>query len=368
MHELVRQYAEQQLEATSAAPQVREAYAAYFLELANAAEIGLSGAQQVPWTEQVEGEIDNFRAVMTWCKPHAPEKTLRIANALHWFWQSRGHIREGLEWLHLVLHDSHVLAPGLRAHAFSTAGFLSLIINDVDQAETDIKQSIALYQALDINERTIANGFAHALARMAAVALRRLDYPAVEIHSQQAIEVARRSNAQWSHSIALYFAGDAAYLQGNFARAQAYYEESLTLCEAVGNQRSCGRRLTKLGHIACIQEEVDQANLLFKKALTMSVEYHDLICLGNALTGLARVATMTGDYPKAIALLAADEALSVNHLIGGFGPMDQQEVDRVLANVHARLDEATITAAWTMGRGLSTDQAIAYALAGPELT
>ena len=374
MHELVRQYAEQQLEATTAAAQIREGYAAHFLQLAKEAEIGLSGAQQVKWTEQVEGEINNFRAVMTWCIAHAPEKALRIANALHWYWRSRGYIREGREWLYLVLNGGHVLAPGLRADALSTAGFLSLILNDVDQAAADIEQSIALYQELDSRESNIANGFAHALARMAAVALCRGDYQAVETWSQQALEVGRRSNARWSCSVALFHAGDAAYLQGDFARAQACYEESLTLCEAVGNQRSCGRRLAKLGHIACQQEEVAQANLLFKKALTMSVEYHDRICLANGLIGLARVANMTGDYQRAITLLAANESVAINESlavsdpVGRFWPLERFEVERVLTNVQARRDQATVTAAWTMGRSMSEDQAIAYTLADREST
>jgi hypothetical protein len=100
----------------------------------------------------------------------------------------------------------------------------------------------------------------------------------------------------------------------------------------------------------------------------MSVQYHDFICLSNVLVGLARVANMTGDDQKAITLLAANEALSVSGLIGRFSPVDQLEVDRVLTNVHAQLDQATVTAAWTVGLTMSTDQAVAYALADWEPT
>ena len=59
--------------------------------------------------------------------------------------------------------------------------------------------------------------------------------------------------------------------------------------------------------------------------------------------------------------MAAVETLMVSM---GIPPMymDQQEHDRNLAVLHKELDELTLKKFWEKGKGLSLDQAIAFAL------
>jgi hypothetical protein len=63
-------------------------------------------------------------------------------------------------------------------------------------------------------------------------------------------------------------------------------------------------------------------------------------------------------------LFAAVDSLS--KLSGIFpsdrSPADEAETEHYLALVHAQLDEATFSAAWTEGQKMSLEQAIKYAL------
>src|SRR5262249_40607645 len=66
MHELVRQYAYQQLVTAGEVEQARRRHMAYFLQLAEQAEPGLQGREQVTWLERLDLEYPNLRAALEW--------------------------------------------------------------------------------------------------------------------------------------------------------------------------------------------------------------------------------------------------------------------------------------------------------------
>jgi hypothetical protein len=48
--------------------------------------------------------------------------------------------------------------------------------------------------------------------------------------------------------------------------------------------------------------------------------------------------------------------------MGAFIETDQFELDRIIASVRAQLDDATFQAAWSEGRAMTLEQAVAEAL------
>jgi hypothetical protein len=46
-------------------------------------------------------------------------------------------------------------------------------------------------------------------------------------------------------------------------------------------------------------------------------------------------------------------------------PLDQQEYEHGVSKLRSQLDDATFTAAWGEGRGMTLEQAVAYALELP---
>jgi predicted ATPase len=64
MLETIREFADEQLVTTGEAARVEQAFTAFLIEKAEAADHGLQGPDQLLWLEQLEAEHDNLRAAM----------------------------------------------------------------------------------------------------------------------------------------------------------------------------------------------------------------------------------------------------------------------------------------------------------------
>jgi non-specific serine/threonine protein kinase len=197
LHELIRQYAHEQLRSANDWAQGYEQHLSYFVALAEEAEVQLEGAEQVTWLERLEQAHDNIRAALTWAFESAAEPSgrvdlgLRLTSALYRFWQGQGHLGEGVAWLERGLSGAAAPEARVRAKALNILGWLINQQGRHQQAMVALQESVALYRALGDSQ-----GMAFALDSL----------------------------------------GDVAWLQGDFEPARAYYQESLALCRELGNQ------------------------------------------------------------------------------------------------------------------------------------
>jgi predicted ATPase len=97
IHELLRQYAAEQLEGSEVAEGVRQRHADFYPALAEEAEPELEGAEPAVWLSRLDAEHGNLRAALAWSLEGTGEVGLRLAGALGWFWRSRGQHAEGRE-------------------------------------------------------------------------------------------------------------------------------------------------------------------------------------------------------------------------------------------------------------------------------
>src|SRR5262249_4578919 len=89
---------------------IAQAHALYFLDLAEAAETGLRGADQPQWLERLDRERENLHTALLWlAEQQEIALGLRLAGALWQFWAARGHLSEGRQWLERLidLADEH---------------------------------------------------------------------------------------------------------------------------------------------------------------------------------------------------------------------------------------------------------------------
>jgi predicted ATPase len=363
LHELMRQYAGAQLVASGEFEAVQKIYTQYFLRFTDEVKSSLEGTQPTKWMTQIELDIDNLRAVLKWCSRHAPDDGLCMILNLYWLWQSRSYLQEGNDWLAVMLAHSASISPHIRAEAYDRAGFLAILMSKIEEAAELFAQSFALYQQLDPTDLQVAGGLANALNHLGVVSLFRGDFQRAVQLCHQGLAVAQRGGAQMRASSALFFAGEAFYHQGLFDQSRRSYEESLSLCDAAFNLRENGHRLIRLGQVVCTQGDLLQADSLLKKGLMVATECHDLVGSGMALIGLARIAALREDYQRASVLTAAKEEIVAINPVARFWPMERKENEKVLALIHAHLDDATFAAAWAKGIAMSLEQAIAYALA-----
>jgi predicted ATPase/DNA-binding SARP family transcriptional activator len=91
MLETVRAYCLDRLSGAGETRHVRDAFAAYYLELAQTADPGLRGPEQNRWTHELSAEQDNLHAAVRWTISQRDAVTaLLFVRALGWYWMLRG--------------------------------------------------------------------------------------------------------------------------------------------------------------------------------------------------------------------------------------------------------------------------------------
>ena len=145
MLETIREFGLEQLAAAGDETSTREAHVAWVVSLAEQAEAGLEGREQVRWLKQLEVELPNLRAALGWLEQTGDAATrLRVASALMWFWFIRGHLREGRAWLEGALADGEDASPSLRARALFAVSGLAFGQHDFHAALAFAEASLAI--------------------------------------------------------------------------------------------------------------------------------------------------------------------------------------------------------------------------------
>jgi hypothetical protein len=149
MLEPVRQYSRMRLEERGEVGAIRRTHAGYFLALAEEAETELRGPEQGVWLERLEPEHDNMRAALARSLEVGDAQLgLRLAGALAWFWDVRGHYTDGLRWLEELLGNASVAPTAARAKALVGAGRLMALYGDYERAGITTEEGLRLYQEI----------------------------------------------------------------------------------------------------------------------------------------------------------------------------------------------------------------------------
>ena len=317
--ETIRAYAWQRLQQTGAEKRWRERHLAYFLRLAEEAAPQLTGSEQAAWLDRLAREHDDLRAALEWCwqEPEHAEAGLRLTGALWRFWEMRGYFSEGREHLRATLsRDTAGSRTPARARALHGAGILASEQGDYAAAHALYEESLALSRELG-DTYTIA----HLLNNLGNVAAKQDDY----------------------------------------ATARALYEESLAIRREIGDRQGMVYSLINLGSAAKDHGDYAAAYDLCGEGLTISKELGDKQGIGFALMELADVAAGQGQTARAARLWAAAEALRAA-IDSPLPSYMQAGYDRKTAAARVSLGEAAYERAWEVGRAMTVEEAIAYAL------
>ncbi|MFC8763554.1 BTAD domain-containing putative transcriptional regulator [Streptomyces sp. NPDC057193] len=99
--ETIHEYAAERAAETPELLAAAEAgHTAHFTALAEAAEPRLRSAEQLPWIERIEHDLDNIRAALHRTLVTSPDEAaaLRLVFAMGWFWWLRNYRPEGQAW------------------------------------------------------------------------------------------------------------------------------------------------------------------------------------------------------------------------------------------------------------------------------
>jgi predicted ATPase/DNA-binding SARP family transcriptional activator len=311
--EPIRQFARDELRRSGAETIVRDRHLAYFVALAEQAEVQLKGDGQLLWLRRLEKEHDNLRVALAWGTQRTSHAVagLRLAKALHLFWQRRGYWSEGRRWLAQAIsnYDAHPesQSPGSNfylARALVAQSWLAIYEMDYQNTPADLEQALALAQTSDDLVTVV-----YAQGLLALVNGYTGDTAASYRYAAASVETARRSNDRWSLAWATHIFGwHAFYHRRDVSAAHTALSESEALFRAVGDKRSIAVHVNLLGIIALDANNLDTARANYEEALEIARELRDGDLQIKELSNLAGLALYQGNTTRAKELF--EEALT----------------------------------------------------------
>jgi len=381
MLETLREYALERLVEHGELEWLRDWHACYYLGVAEAAEAGLKGENQLVWLARLVAERDNLRAALEWSLQRARarmmlsselpavEVCLRLAAALRPYWEWQGYLTEGRVFLDAVLEipledkaGKTVLAA--RARALSEAARLVCLQNEPVRAVELAEESIALLRQLDES---------HGLATA-------LFYRGWAAHVQGEHELAKRlyeeglqlTDDTWLRAQLLFYLGAAAGLTADFEQMRSFYAQSRKLFEQVGDKSAVADVVKDLGGMLILEGNYAGAIDCLLKSIELSHElgHKQFITSAIGMLGFA-VGLREEPDPETASLQAAQlwgAAVSLQDAIG-FTPWLNAFALAIQASqqIRHRVDKPRWKSAYEVGRALSEREAIALAFSMREV-
>jgi predicted ATPase/DNA-binding XRE family transcriptional regulator len=354
LHELVRQYADEQLQERGGTQQARDAHLHYFLTLAEQAEPELNLAQPEAWLVQLELDHANLQAALAWVlESRQVDLGLRLAGALWPFWYLRNYIREGRHWLEAVLalhnanaevnpQDSPAYTPISRAalaKVWSGAGILAWVQNDNARAKVLLAASAAEQRAVDDKR-----GLAISLYYLGAAALRDSEPLQGIPYLEESLALQRMVGNKQGIARVLNGLGWMAIECDDLTHARTLFEESLALNRQLGDRINTANVLDSLGWVALLAQDLTQAQAIFYESLALAQEVDDKHCVIACLEGLAAVTCLQGELGMAARFLGCAnvvrDALGAASNTGG-----RSRYDRTVDWVRQQVGESVLAAA-----------------------
>ncbi len=269
LHELVRQFAAEQLDTLDAAASTQTLHSAYYLnrvaQLAPA--FNARGAQTV--LEQLRHELDNVR--YAWRAASAAQDAKLLARSLNGLADFYFHIalaQEGVEQFtfalsQLAADDAQSITLSSRLHAQCARLYTPL--TQYVQVIASAQQAIALGQTARAPE-AVAAGYlywGHAVRRQG-------DYVRARDILEQALSHAHAANLTTIETEARTYLGGTFWNESAYAQAREHWQTALALARAGGNLRGERMLLNNLGLLAQERGEFAQARDYFGETLELS--------------------------------------------------------------------------------------------------
>ncbi|MFI6501205.1 BTAD domain-containing putative transcriptional regulator [Nonomuraea typhae] len=278
--ESVAEYCRRRLDEAEEGDRARQAFAAYYTDLAERAGAHLRGGEQVRWMRALDAEAANLRAALD----AAPAGlALRLVNALAWHWYLRGRLHEGLRSLDAALAkpDAAARADLERARAWR-AGFAMLLGESVDwqaaleiadpadraRAELFVQYGLTdMATATAVVARALAAcrelgdtwGVAVALSRQSRDAFTLRELERLDRIGNESARLFRELGDRWGVLQANEWLGGLNEITGDYDEAARIFTADAAVAEELGLWPDKVRRLCWLGWIAGYRRDYDRA-------------------------------------------------------------------------------------------------------------
>lgn len=294
VHELLRQYGEQQLHTNpSQFHQTALSHCQHYLNLLAAAEDALNDARQNDARPMLTAEIDNIRAAWGWAVANQHVATLAPAlEGMRVLLEISGWYAEGVELFRTAANGEHA------SHGVSTLYGRLLIrqawfhhrLDQFDQARALIEQGMPLLRTIQSSLVADEGLCFHCLAN-ASRAMG--EFARANQYARQSLACYRTFGNPRQVAAALNVLGVALNEQGEFDEARQLHIECLALKRTIGDQRGIAISLVNLGNSALGQGNYVEARPIEQEALdafrAIGYPMGEVVALNNLGVALHRL-------------------------------------------------------------------------------
>jgi predicted ATPase/DNA-binding SARP family transcriptional activator len=339
MLDLLAEYAAERLAGWGETAVVRLRHARWCEELAAAARFG--GADHAEWLHRLTAEEPNVRAAIRWCLgPGAdPERGLRIAAPLWWFWWVRGLMAEARTALRRGLEATDPAPTPVRAMALRAAASLARNSGDHAAARALGEEGLAAFQALGDNP-----GIAGALLGLCMTANAQRDLAASVRFGEQCLELAGQEGDDRLAAAALNNLGVTLRSLERGTEAAARFTEALKRFRAIGDPRG---EAAALGNLAVVAGRSGDPVLARRLALDSLRLYRELELTEGQLDMFDCLAGIEVAGRPALALRLLTVAARERERLGAplYSPDEIADQERALAAARTALGSRAATVA-----------------------
>jgi predicted ATPase len=352
----IREYAQELLEASPEAEELRQRHAEYYLHMVETADPELRGPKQQIWFHTLEREYDNIRAVVRRSLARGQvDRVARIAWSLWYFWWNFGYLAESTRWIETVLEKLDDLPLLQRGRAIYISGFLHYLQGQYQETLPYRENLVDLFhQSGDKwGEALIYSAF--------GLVFTHLDrHEEARQSLEQGLMLFRELDDKWGIAFSTTSLGQLRVASGDPEGAILQLADGVALYWEAGDKIAIIFAQYFLAMTLLLQNDPEWANSLLQSGLSLAVELNQKYYLANCLEGLAGVAAVLGQAEHAARLWGAVQAIrdaSGNRS----SPTEQGLYEPIFAKARAQLPETTFTSFVESGKSLSISAAIALA-------
>ncbi|MEV0391301.1 BTAD domain-containing putative transcriptional regulator [Nonomuraea sp. NPDC050643] len=288
MQETVRSYGMARLAESGEDRAVRDAHARHFLHLAETADPGLRGPDQLRWLATLRAEHDNIVAALRHAADAGDaELGVRLLAAVWWFWYLRGMRIEGVHRTRGVIDLPGEVPAAHRPARLVLRGLLHHELGEHEAARRDVRAAL---------ESPGEKGFLLLLA------------PVVLGDPAQAARVAGRELprlAGWERALALALTSIGADLEGEVDRAFTLAGQALHDLEGLGERWALSSVLRLLAEHHALRGDLNASIEARSRALRLAGELGMLDDQAEVLGRLAVSYARAGEPERARAYMEA---------------------------------------------------------------
>ncbi len=346
MLEPLREYAAERLAAAGDAAAVHTRHSVFYAQFVEHASQQLQGPDQPAWLQRVETEFDNLK-----CALAVADSNVRLNTAanLEWFWRLRGRRREGLEWLKDALKSADDVSDETLLNARNIGGILAWTCGDFGLARAFLEPMLEFYET-----RGDDRGYAVALVNLANLFSHAGDYARARADYELSLTIWRRLGEIKPLATTLSNLGAVAHDQKDSSAAREYLAEALQLVDATDRYLKA-QILQNLAETAFEDSDLKSVLNYSRESFALREEIDDHEAMWNLAFLMARVALQESRDSESACLFGVCEAVQKIGQVAA-APHTRSNSEMMLATLKVRLTATEFQISFDRGRTMAWDQ------------